>query len=80
MLKTTERLGEILINSALISKEQLTKALEIQRGTTKRIGEVLVELGIATELSIATALSHQLGIPIATSASGLLRPRKGEGL
>jgi len=80
MLKTTEKLGEILVKGRLISQEQLAKALEIQRGTTKLIGEVLVELGLTTELHIASALSKQLGIPFATSASGLLNPRRGEGL
>jgi len=80
VLKTTEKLGEILMRSGLISKDQLAKALEVQRGTTKRIGEVLVELGVTTDQEIASALSKQLGILYATSASGLLAPRKGEGL
>ncbi len=80
MLKTTQKLGEILILGGIISREQLTRALEVQRGTTKRIGEILVELGIATELDIATALSKQLGVPFASSASGLLHPRREDGL
>jgi len=80
MLKTTEKVGEILMKSGLISEAQLAKALEVQRGTTKRLGEVLVELGLITELDIATALSKQLGIPFASKASGLLAPRKGDGL
>jgi len=80
MLKTTEKLGEILLKSGLVSEEQLGKALEMQRGTTKRVGEVLVELGLTTEQDIAVALSRQLGIPHASSASGLLSPRKGDGL
>ncbi len=79
MLKTTEKLGEILIKHGLISEQQLTKALEVQRGTTRRIGEVLVELGLTTELDIASALSKQLGVPYASAASGLLSPQKGEG-
>ncbi len=80
MLKTTEKLGEILIRSGLVTGEQLAKALEVQRGTTKRIGEILVELGLTTEVDITAALSRQLGIPHASSASGLLMPQKGEGL
>ncbi len=80
ILKTAERIGEILVKSGLISAEQLGRALEVQRGTTKRIGEVLVELGLASEAEIAQALSRQLGIPFASAASGLLSPRKGEGL
>ncbi|MDP3722126.1 MAG: ATPase, T2SS/T4P/T4SS family [Candidatus Omnitrophota bacterium] len=80
MLKTMEKLGELLIKSRLITEEQLLKALEVQRGTRRRIGEILVELGLTTELDIATALSKQLGIPFASQASGLLSPPKGEGL
>ena len=80
MLKTMEKLGELLIKSHLITEEQLMKALEVQRGTRKRIGEILVELGLMTEADIAMALSRQLGIPFASRASGLLTPPKGEGL
>ncbi len=80
ILKTTEKIGEILIKSGLLTEEQLGKALELQRGTTKRIGEVLVELNLVTELDMATALSKQLGIPFATRNSGLLKAPKGEGL
>jgi len=80
VLKTAEKLGEILIKSGLLTKDQLTKALEVQRGTTKRIGEILTELDLVTEHELASALSKQLGIPLATNASGLLTPRKGEGL
>ena len=80
MLKLGPKLGEILIKAGLVNREQLEKALEIQRGTTKRLGEVLVELDLVTELDIASALSKQLGVPYASSASGLLNPLKGEGL
>jgi type IV pilus assembly protein PilB len=80
ILKTTEKIGEILAKAGVVSAEQLAKALEVQRGTTKRVGEVLVELGLTTELQIAQALGKQLGIPFATNASGLLNPRKDDGL
>jgi type IV pilus assembly protein PilB len=80
MLKQGDKLGQILLKAGLVTQEQLNKALEVQRGTTKRIGEVLVEIGLITEMDIASALSKQLGIPFASSASGLLSPTKGEGL
>ena len=80
MIRTTEKLGEILKKSGLVSEDQLAKALEVQRGTTKRLGEVLVELELVTEQDIASALSRQLGIPLASSASGLLKPQPGAGL
>ncbi|MBI2104712.1 MAG: Flp pilus assembly complex ATPase component TadA [Candidatus Omnitrophica bacterium] len=80
ILKQGDKLGQILIKAGLLTEEQLAKALEVQRGTRKRIGEVLVEIGITTEVDVASALSRQLGIPYASAASGLLRPKKGEGL
>ncbi len=80
ILKHGGKLGEILVRTGLITQDQLTKALEIQRGTTKRLGEVFVELGLVTELDIAMALSKQLGIPYATRSSGLLAPPKDQGL
>ena len=80
MIKTSERLGEILVKNGLVSQEQLAKALDVQKGTKKRIGEILVELGLLTEHDIAMALSKQLGIPCASGASKLLNPRRGEGL
>ena len=80
MLKVRDRLGELLIKGGLLTKEQLEKALDVQRGTTKRIGEVLTELGLVTEVDVGQTLSRQLGIPFATGASGLLAPSKGDGL
>jgi len=80
MLKISEKVGEILIGAGLLTKEQLGKALQVQRGTTKRLGEVLVELGLVSELDIASALSKQLGIPMASAESGSLTPRRDEGL
>ncbi len=80
IFQTREKLGELLIKSGLISADQLAKALEFQRGTTKRIGEVLVELELVKEVDIAQMLSRQLGLQYASAASGLLEPRKEEGL
>jgi len=80
ILKLGPKLGEILMKSGLVTQEQLEKALEVQRGTTKRLGEILIETGLVQEMDIAAALSKQLGVPYASSASGLLNPRKGEGL
>lgn len=79
MLKTTEKLGEILVKTRVVSEAQMAKALEVQRGGPKRIGEVLVELGLATEVQIATAISKQLGIPFVSSTSGVLSPSKNTG-
>lgn len=79
-VKQGDKLGSILVSAGLITAEQLEKALRLQQGTTKRIGQLLVELGLVTDADIAVALGKQLGIPYVTQASGLLIPRKDQGL
>ena len=56
------RLGDVLLNNGVISSEQLTKALEQQKGSGKKLGEVLVEEGYATEDAIAGALARQMNL------------------
>ncbi|MBD5513447.1 MAG: Flp pilus assembly complex ATPase component TadA [Lachnospiraceae bacterium] len=54
------RLGDVLVNSGVISAEDLEKGLARQKGTGRKLGEVLVDEGIVTEENIARALSDQL--------------------
>ncbi|QNB45507.1 type II secretion system protein GspE [Thermanaerosceptrum fracticalcis] len=58
-----KRLGDLLVEANVITREQLQKALEIQRSSGKRLGTVLIENNIATEEQIITTLEFQLGIP-----------------
>lgn len=54
------RLGDVLVNSGVITAEDLEKGLSRQKGTGRKLGEVLVDEGIVTEENIARALSDQL--------------------
>lgn len=54
------RLGDILINSGVLSEEALSEGLELKKGSPKRLGEILVESGFVTEDQIADALCSQL--------------------
>ncbi len=56
------RLGDLLIEQNVLTKEQLTQALQMQKGTNKKIGEILVEEGFITEEMIARALEAQMGL------------------
>ncbi len=56
------RLGDLLVNSGVITEAQLEKALELQKGTGRKLGEVLMDENIASDETIAKALSSQLGI------------------
>jgi type IV pilus assembly protein PilB len=63
MMTRRKRLGEILIDSRLITQEQLDQSLNRAMRTRNRIGQVLVEMGFITEAAIYSALGGQLGIP-----------------
>ncbi|MFQ5901290.1 MAG: ATPase, T2SS/T4P/T4SS family [Thermodesulfobacteriota bacterium] len=69
-----KKLGEILIDSGIITREQLSLSLEAQKKTGKRLGETLVGSGFITEVDIARTLSTQLGIPYTNLASALVEP------
>ena len=56
------RLGDLLISTGAISREQLEQALELQKGTKQRLGDVLIQNGFITEKSLIDALKIQLGI------------------
>lgn len=56
------RLGELLVNSRLITEEQLTTALGEHRKVGKKLGEYLIEQNIVSEDDLVTALSQQLGL------------------
>jgi len=58
-----QRLGEILLDSLLITETQLDAALARQKDTSRRLGEVLIDDGVLTEDQINWALSRHLDIP-----------------
>ncbi len=53
------KIGELFVNSGLITEKQVSEALEIQRMSTKRIGEILIELGYITSQELNLMLSIQ---------------------
>ncbi len=71
---TSKKLGEILLESGLITEEELARSIEEQKKRRKRLGEVLIELGFATEEDIARTLSIQLGIPYVDLATAVVEP------
>ena len=54
------RIGDVLVETGIITQEQLQIALQRQKGTGRKIGETLVDEGFVTEEQIAHALSEQL--------------------
>ncbi len=63
MEKLNKKLGEILVEYEMITPEQLTKALKMQKEKNKRIGETLIEFHFVTQDQINWVLCKQLDIP-----------------
>ncbi|GER94365.1 hypothetical protein A45J_2126 [hot springs metagenome] len=59
-----KKLGEILIESGLITEEQLNHALTVQKTKKQRIGKILIELGFVTNEQIAETLAEKLNLQI----------------
>src|SRR5512136_105358 len=61
----SSRLGEILVRSNLITKDQLQKALLEQKdsGSQLRLGAILIKNGYVDENQLTTFLSKQYSVP-----------------
>ena len=57
------RLGEILMESGLLSQEKLDLALDIQKQQQLRLGTILLQEGFVSEPYLLQALSRHLSIP-----------------
>ncbi|NLN46440.1 MAG: Flp pilus assembly complex ATPase component TadA, partial [Clostridiaceae bacterium] len=57
-------LGDLLLDSELITPEILSEALAASRVSNKRLGETLVEMGALTEQKLLEVLEFQLRIPL----------------
>lgn len=56
------RIGELLVQSELISEEELRKALAEPRPQGMKLGEYLVRKGVVTEEAVARVVCQQTGI------------------
>lgn len=63
MATKRKKLGELLIDSGLISQEQLAEALEIQKQSGEKLGNIIVNQNYVSEPQIMEVLEFQLGIP-----------------
>ena len=57
-------LGEILVETGVLTREKLDDALLKQRISGKRLGTLLVELGALDERDLATALGQHFGVAV----------------
>ena len=59
----TEKLGQILLQEGLITRDQLGQALAEQKSSKSRLGLVVVKLGFASELDVTRLLARQYRMP-----------------
>src|SRR5450756_1083756 len=57
-----DRLGRILVQSNLISEEQLDEALAERDDSGKSLARVLIDMGILTESQLTSVLAEKIGI------------------
>ncbi len=72
-MATGQRLGDILIEQNLVSKEVIDQALQSQVGGNQRLGNILVRMKVITADQLVETLAKQLDLPICdvfTSFSG----------
>ncbi|MBI4971408.1 MAG: hypothetical protein HZC17_06180 [Candidatus Omnitrophica bacterium] len=58
-----QRIGEILLDHGILSREELNKALETQKAKGGLIGAILVNSGFVKEEDLAFALAKQFNYP-----------------
>jgi len=68
------RLGDLLVQEALITADQLQRALAEQKRLGRKLGRVLVDAGYVSEEAIARALARQLGTEFVDLKSFQPRP------
>ncbi len=64
MISLKDRLTEILINNKLITQEQLSQALELQKEKGGKLSDIIIELKFIKESELVSTLSEGLGLPL----------------
>src|ERR1700758_4944977 len=59
----SQRLGDLLVKEKVITQEQLTQAVKVQKESNVRLGSALVKLGFLTDEDVTNFLSRQYGVP-----------------
>ncbi|MBF0493579.1 MAG: hypothetical protein HQL28_00425 [Candidatus Omnitrophica bacterium] len=67
--KNDEKIGELLIKRGTITRDNLNKALEIQKTSNAVIGDILIKMGVVSDADIVQALIDQYGFPFINTDS-----------
>lgn len=68
------RIGDYLIRSGTITRDQLEEALEIQKDLGGKLGKILVKLGFVSEEALFKHLSEQLDVDIVRLSGRKISP------
>jgi hypothetical protein len=68
------RLGKMLIDRDLVTREELHRALERQAKTGERLGEALAAIGAVSTADVARVLAEQLRMPFIDLRSAVCEP------
>ena len=52
-------IGQVLMESGMITIDDLNEAIEIQKSSSQRLGEILIGMGAITEEELQMALDFQ---------------------
>ncbi len=63
------RIGDVLVESGIITNSDLEKALNYSREMNLKLGQAVIGLGLATEADICVALGRQLRMSVFTDLS-----------
>lgn len=71
------RIGDLLLDKGLITKEQIAQALDYQRnrGHKKLLGEILIELDLVTEEQVCETLARAYDVPYARISPKVTDPK-----
>ncbi|NLV51411.1 MAG: type II secretion system protein GspE, partial [Clostridiales bacterium] len=75
MSTTRMKLGEILIESELITPEQLDEALEMQKKVHSPLGELLIKQGYISQAQLYKTLEYMLRVPYIDIAATTVDPK-----
>lgn len=72
ILTRKKKLGELLVEANLLSAENLTEGLRLQKKSGKKLGQILIEQHFLKPSDLVSVLGSQLGIPHVWLRKGLV--------
>ncbi len=73
-LTERKRLGDLLVETELVSSQQIKEALALQEKTGKQLGNIVIAKGWVNDQDVLQLLSRQLGVPSVRLRSHIYDP------